>query len=79
MSGTSFGGGDSPLVRLGFTSTRPEADPAASAQAPSEEVPLLLAKMGQSYDQYVRADTIEEDSTKKGNVHQRSTIAAYLL
>ena len=51
MSGTSFGGGDSPFVRLGFTSTRPEADPATSAQAPSEEGPLLPAKMGQSYDQ----------------------------
>ena len=79
MSGTSFGGGDSPLVRLGFTSTRPEADPVTSAQAPSEEGPLLSAKKGQSYDQKVRDDTIEEDSTKIGKVHQRSTTAAYLL
>ena len=58
MSGTSFGGGDSPLVRLGFIPRRSDAEP-ASAQAPSGAVPLLLVEMGRIYG------TIEEDSPKK--------------
>ena len=58
MSGTSFGGGDSPLVRLGFIPRRSDAEP-ASAQAPSGAAPLLLVEMGRIYG------TIEEDSPKK--------------